>query len=145
MNDIFDKVGKTLSETGKVVGEKARMAGDFAKLNARIISSERSISDTYYVLGKYYYDTCKDKPDEEIAEAVNGITASLEAIVEMKAQLRALKGVILCASCGVDSPMENNYCGKCGAFIEKPKKEEFEGEIVDEGASEEIIVDEPIV
>jgi ribosomal protein L40E len=132
MSDIFDKVGKTLSDTGRVVTEKAKMAGDFAKLNARIISCERSICENYSILGKFYYDTYKDNPAEDAKESVAGISDALDAIADMKAQLRAMKGYIRCPACGADSPLENDYCGKCGAFIEKPKKEEFEGEVVDD-------------
>jgi len=139
MGDIFDKVGKTLSETGKVVGEKAKMAGEFAKLNAKIIGSERSISENYTVLGKFYYDTYKDSPAEGASEAVANITAAFDTISDMKAQLRALRGVIECPKCGVDSPLENDYCGKCGTFIEKPVKAEPEAE---EELAEEIIEEE---
>jgi hypothetical protein len=131
MGDIFDKVGKTLTDTGEAVGEKAKMAVEYAKLNAKIISCERSISENYSVLGKFYYDTFKDNPAEGAKEAVDGITDALASIAESKAKLRALRGYIKCPACGVDSPLDNDYCGKCGAFLEKPKKEEFEGEVVD--------------
>lgn len=134
MSDFFKNVKETLTETGKTVGEKTKQVGNAAKLNAKIISSEHSISDNYTILGKYYYDTYKDNPDESVAETVNSITASLETIKEMKSQLLAIKGLVKCGSCGADCPFEDSFCGKCGAKLEKPEPpvEETTEEISDE-------------
>ena len=142
MGDIFDKVGKTISETGKVVGDKAKMVGEIARLNAKILGRERAIGDNYTVIGKFYYETYKDNPEEGAAEAVGNITAAFEAIADMKTQLRTLKGMIKCAKCGVDSPIDNDYCGKCGAFIEKPviaEDLEEDDEIVEAKPIEEMV------
>lgn len=121
MSDFFKKVGETISETGKSVSEKTKQVGSAAKLNAKIISSEHSISDNYVILGKYYYDTYKDDPDEDIAETVNAITASIETIAEMKSQLLAIKGLVKCEQCGAGCPVEDDFCGKCGAKLVKPE------------------------
>lgn len=121
MSDIFKKIGETLSETGKTVGEKTKQVGNVAKLNAKIISSEHSVSDGYTSLGKYYYDTYKDNPDEAVAETVNNITASLDTIAEMKSQILAIKGMVRCTACGAECPFEDSFCGKCGAELEKPE------------------------
>ena len=123
MSDFFKNVKETITETGKTVGEKTKQVGNAARLNAKIIASEHSISDNYTILGKYYYDTYKDNPDESVAENVNAITASLETIKEMKGQILAIKGLVKCvnADCGADCPYEDNFCGKCGAKLEKPE------------------------
>ena len=130
MSDILKKISDTISETGKTVGEKTKQVGNSAKLNAKIIASERSISENYVILGKYYYDKYKDNPDEEIAETVNAITASADAIEEMKSQILAIKGLVKCQSCGAACPVDDDYCGKCGAKLIKPEPpvEEIETE-----------------
>ena len=92
MSDIFKKITETITETGKNVGEKTKQVGNTAKLNARIMSSERSVSENYTLIGKYYYDTYKNNPDEEIAETVNAVTAALNTIEDLKGQVLALKG-----------------------------------------------------
>lgn len=142
MSDFLKKVGETITETGKSVGEKTKQVGNAAKLNAKIISSERSISDNYTILGKYYYDTHKDTPDEEVVETVNAITASIDAIAEMKAQILAIKGLVKCTECGADCPNEDDFCGKCGAKLVKPEppvveEPEAEAEVTEEAAEEE--------
>ena len=121
MSDILKKIGDTLTDAGKTVGEKTKQAGTVAKLNAKIISSERSISESYTILGKYYYDTYKDNPDDEIAETVNAVTAAVDAIAELKSELLAIKGLVKCTKCGGECPFEDTFCGKCGAELEKPE------------------------
>ncbi len=131
MNDIIKKFTDTITETGKNVGEKTKQVGNTAKLNAKIIASERSISENYTLIGKYYYDTYKENPDADIADAVNAVTASLETIADMKNQILALKGLVKC-SCGASCPIEDTFCGKCGAMLEKPETiEEAETEKAD--------------
>ena len=143
MSDILKKLGETITETGKTVGEKTKQVGNVAKLNAKIISSEHSISDNYTILGKYYYDTYKNNPDEEIAETVNSITASIDAIDEMKNQILAIKGLVKCQSCGAGFPFEDDFCGKCGAKLEKPEPPvEEEEEIAEEAEAEEETAEE---
>ena len=73
MSDIIKKITDTITETGKNVGEKTKQVGNTAKLNAKIIASERSISESYTLIGKYYYDMYKDNPDAELIELVKDI------------------------------------------------------------------------
>ena len=145
MSDIIKKITDTITETGKNVGEKTKQVGNTAKLNAKIIASERSISENYTLIGKYYYDTYKDNPDAEIADAVNAVTASIETITEMKNQILAIKGLVKC-SCGASCPIEDTFCGKCGAKLEKPEPvvEEAVEETAEEKADIEIVVAEEI-
>ncbi|MDE6764458.1 MAG: hypothetical protein K2J73_12385 [Oscillospiraceae bacterium] len=132
MSDILKKIGDTLTDAGKTVGEKTKQAGTVAKLNAKIISSERSISESYSILGKYYYDTYKANPDEEIAETVNAVTAAIDAISELKSEILAIKGLVKCTKCGGECPFEDTFCGKCGAVLEKPEPAEDEVEDFEE-------------
>jgi len=146
MSDIIKKITDTITETGKNVGEKTKQVGNTAKLNAKIISSERSISENYTLIGKYYYDMYKENPDAEIADAVNSVTASLETIAEMKSQILAIKGLVKC-SCGASCPIEDSFCGKCGAVLEKPEpvvEEEVVEEAAEEKADIEIVVAEEV-
>ncbi len=142
MSDIIKKITDTITETGKNVGEKTKQVGNTAKLNAKIISSERSISENYTLIGKYYYDTYKENPDAEIADAVNSVTAALDTIDEMKDQLLALKGLIKCDKCGANCPIDDTFCGKCGAMLEKP--EPVVEEVAEEKADIEVVVAEEV-
>ncbi len=141
MSDILKKIGDTLTDAGKTVGEKTKQVGSVAKINAQIISCDHSISENYSILGKYYYDTYKDNPDDEIAETVNAVTASIETIAELKSELLAIKGLIKCQKCGSECPFEDTFCGKCGAELEKPEpveEEVEESEEIGEAAEDEV-------
>ena len=129
MSDFFKKVGETITETGKSVSEKTKQVGNVAKLNAKIIASEHSISENYVILGKYYYDNYKNNPDEAVAETVNSVTASIDTIEEMRTQLLAAKGLVKCVQCGASCPSEDDFCGKCGAKLVKPEPPVEEEEI----------------
>lgn len=129
MSDIFEKVGRTLSDTGRAVSEKTKQVGDVVRLNAKIISEERSISDNYVKIGKTYYDNFSDNPSPDFEEAVNAITASIDAIKDMKTQILAIRGMVKCAECGANASSEDSFCGKCGAKLEKPEPKE-EDEII---------------
>lgn len=129
MNDVIEKISKTISETGKVVSEKTKLVGETAKLNSRIISKEGIVRTNYSAIGEFYYNKYKDAPDAEIADTVNELTEALNSIAEMKAQILSLKGAVKCVECGAECPIENSFCGHCGAKLikpEPPKEEEPE-------------------
>ncbi|MGN0554232.1 MAG: hypothetical protein ACI4I1_12695 [Oscillospiraceae bacterium] len=151
MNDVIEKISKTLTETGKAVSEKTKFVGESAKLNGKIISKEGSVRSNYSVIGEFYYNKYKDNPDADIAETVNEVTEALNSIEEMKAQLLSLKGAVKCTACGAESPIENAFCGQCGAKLVKPEPpqeeptetaeeaapEVFEGEVIDTEKTDE--------
>ena len=121
MNDVIEKISKTISETGKVVSEKTKLVGETARLNSKILSKEGVVRSNYSAIGEFYYNKYKDVPDEDIAETINDTTAALNAIDEMKAQLLSLKGAVKCVECGAECPIDNSYCGHCGAKLVKPE------------------------
>ncbi|MGN1136840.1 MAG: zinc-ribbon domain-containing protein [Oscillospiraceae bacterium] len=121
MNDVIEKISKTITETGKVVSEKTKFVGESAKLNGKIISKENSVRSNYSVIGEFYYNKYKDNPDADIAETVNEVTEALNSIDEMKAQLLSLKGAVKCTECGAECPLDNSFCGQCGAKLVKPE------------------------
>ncbi len=141
MNDVVEKISKVFTDTGKAVSEKTKQVGEVTKLNSRISSSERAITENYIAIGKYYYENYRTNPDAEVAEEVNAIAASIDSIVEMKAQILMLKGMVKCVKCGAECPIDDVYCGKCGAVLEKPEPI-VEEPMVEENAAvpEEVVV-----
>ncbi len=121
MNDVIEKISKTISETGKVVSEKTKLVGETARLNSKILSKEGVVRANYSAIGEFYYNKYKDAPDADIADTVNEITEALSSIDEMKAQILSLKGAVKCVECGAECPIENSYCGHCGAKLVKPE------------------------
>lgn len=147
MNDVIEKISKTISETGKVVSEKTKLVGESARLNSKIISKEGVVRSNYSAIGEFYYNKYKDAPDEDIAETVKETTEALVAIDEMKAQLLSLKGAVKCTECGAECPIENAFCGHCGAKLvkpEPPKEEEVAEEASEAAETTEVLEGEVI-
>ena len=149
MNEILEKISnvtKVASEKAKqaatVVSEKTNQVSEIAKLNGKITMSEHTISTNYTILGKYYYDTYKDNPDDGASEAVNNITAALDSIEEMKAQILSIKGAVKCKNCGAECPVDFNFCSKCGTELEKPEPPVEEEEAVSPEAIEVVSKEE---
>jgi ribosomal protein L40E len=144
MSEILSKIGKTISDTGKVVGEKTKQMTDLAKLNYKIGTLEQSLINSYIELGKEYYEENNENPSEKTAETVAEIKSTLSTITEIKAQINAIRGVNICQSCGAEMPLENDFCGKCGAKLVKPvipdpveEKEEVITEEIDDTVIDE--------
>ena len=64
----------------------------------------------------------------------------------MKSQILAIKGLVKCTQCGASCPIEDSFCGKCGAVLEKPEPvvEEEVVEEAEEKADIEIVVAEEV-
>ncbi|MCM1577409.1 MAG: zinc-ribbon domain-containing protein [Ruminococcus sp.] len=126
---MFEKIAETLSSTGKAVTEKTKQGSDIVKANIKIANEERALTDIYTEMGKLYYDNHKDDPCCEAMSALCSRASEKIASVEaLKAQVMALKGVNVCPNCGAEIPQENEFCGKCGAKIERPAPEKAANE-----------------
>ena len=119
---MFEKFAETINNAGKAVGEKTKLGTDVVKANFKISSEERALNELYLEIGKTYYDNNLDNPCcetmKELFDKVSEKKASIEALKE---HVRKIKGVLLCQNCGAEVDSENDYCGKCGAHLEKPE------------------------
>lgn len=137
---MFERFQKTVTDAGKTIGEKTKQGSDIAKAKLKISSEERALTDLYYEIGKTYYENNSDNPCCDTMKELFEKVAEKAALIEsLKAQVRTLKGVVVCESCGADVPLENDFCGKCGAKIVRPEPviEEAAEEIIDHEAAEE--------
>lgn len=117
----FEEIGKKISQTGKAAGEKAKQVSEIAKLNIKLGTAEKEADELLLMLGKKAYETSKGNADSEFFGECEEIAAKLDSVKEIKAQIHALKGVVICGKCGAEVDLENEFCGKCGAKVEKPE------------------------
>lgn len=118
---MFEKIVETLNNTGKTVSEKTKQGSDIVKANIKISSEERALNDVYLEIGKTYYEKNAENPCCDTMKELFGMVAEKKAsIAALKQQIRTIKGVSVCEACGAENPVENEFCGKCGAKIEKP-------------------------
>ena len=141
---MFEEWGKKLSETGKAVGDKTKQVSELAKLNYKIVAEEKAVEELYSVLGKMIYEVEKGNSEFAFYGQCEEISAKLDAIAELKAQVSALKGVCKCQNCGAEVDIANDYCGKCGTKLVKPEPKQEEPAAVEEAADDveiNIVVD----
>ena len=117
----FEEIGKKISQTGKAAGDKAKQVSEIAKLNIKLGTAEKEADELLLMLGKKAYEASKGNADSEFFGECEEIAAKLDSVKEIKAQIHALKGVVICGKCGAEVDLENEFCGKCGAKVEKPE------------------------
>lgn len=131
--NVFDKIGKTLSDAGKTAAEAGKDAADKAKnfaevtkLNHQISQCESRMRDVYVEIGKKFYEENKNNPSEEYEGLFVQIANENMNIANIRAQVSRIKGVIYCPSCGAENSAENIFCCKCGAGGIRPADPEPE-------------------
>lgn len=138
---MFEKIVETINNTGKVVGEKTKQGSEVVKANIKISSEERALNELYTEIGKTYYENNRENPCCDTMKELFEMADEKKAVIsDLKQQLRAIKGVSVCGNCGAECPIENDFCGKCGAKIEKPEPpvETPEEEVIDHEDTVEI-------
>lgn len=122
--DFFSKLGDKISNTSKDVAKKAKDVAEIANLNSQITTKETTIKSTYVEIGKYVYENLKEDAPAEIAEKFAAIDALMAEIAEMKKNIQALKGVMVCPNCGKDVETGAAFCPGCGNKMPEPVVEE---------------------
>ncbi|MFP3156128.1 zinc ribbon domain-containing protein [Lachnospiraceae bacterium ZAX-1] len=111
--DFFQKLGDTISATGKDVSQKAKEITDIAKLNLDIKSKEGFIRRQYEEIGRKYYELHKNE-EEPFVDEITAIDKALEEITRMQAEIAELRGFKKCEGCGAFMDWDAQYCNKCG-------------------------------
>lgn len=128
--ELFDRLGDTIVSVSKDATQKAKDISDLARIRMEIRSKQDYLNKLFLEIGKIYYDAHKDDEEKEFKEQMLLVKDAQEVIEELNQQLGQIKGMVRCAACGQDMPMEADYCSKCGRKLVKPEKETAEAEDV---------------
>lgn len=132
--DIFNKIGETLTTTGKDIAKKAKDIVDVNTIKANINEQKKAIRKAYERIGEAYYKEHENlgEHDYEIEfEVIGEANAKLKELYE---QLNTLRKVCVCPECGATLPDDSEYCNKCGV---KLQKKVVDVEIKEEDAEDE--------
>lgn len=121
---FFEDIGKKVSQTSQDAIKKTKILAETTKLNSQISGEKRVISDNYSKIGEKYFELFGDDPDENMACFVTAIKDALAKIEEYEAQIKALKGVASCKSCGAELKEGALFCTACGAKVEETQPED---------------------
>ena len=117
--DIFNKIGDTITSTGKDLAKKAKDIVDVGTVKANISDQKKVIRKAYERIGEAYYKEHVDAGEHayEIEfEVVGEANAKLKELYE---QLNTLRKVCVCSSCGATLPDDSEFCNKCGIKLHK--------------------------
>lgn len=114
-----------LSKSAKTFAEKAvRKTGEVAesaKLAFTLKTEEMKLDGLFEELGRL----CYDKADEAlIAAQILEIDEQKSVIAQIKAEIAANSGKLICESCGKEIPSEAAFCSYCGKKQAQKKKSE---------------------
>lgn len=132
---FFDKLGETLSNTGKDVAKKAKELAEVASLNSQVSAQEESINKVFLEIGKMVYEKKEEWTSPEMAEKFGTVDAAYAEIARLKKEIMTVKGVKQCPKCGAEVQNDSAFCPSCGTAI--PKEEPQAAEPVQEEAPAE--------
>lgn len=128
-----------ISAFTKGVGQKAKGNYDVVAMNNRVSSLNKEILQIYSQIGKQYYETRREMPDEDFVGLIDRVKQLEEEIEDVKQQIERTKAATaavslkatttideevvdasngFCESCGAPLPTESIFCIRCGAKIE---------------------------
>ena len=114
---FFDEIGKKISQTGQDVVQKTKDTAEVLRLNNAISDEEKRIQSLYTEIGKRYAELHAEDCEEALKEWVEGIKSANAAIAAHNEQIKRLKGIIPCPTCGADLPEGATFCTQCGTRI----------------------------
>ena len=117
---MFENLNEKITKTGKAVEGKTKKIAESAKLSYKVSEEKRALELLFTALGKACYKAESENGESVYADSCAEISEKIAKIEEMKAQIRAVKGVVICDNCGAEVSIENDYCGKCGSKLNKP-------------------------
>lgn len=112
--DFFQKIGATLSNTGKDIAEKTKKLSDTSKLNSEISKQQNTINQTYTQIGKIYFEKYSNLDCSELKELCDSITAANAKIEELQKEITQIKGLTNCPKCNAEISTSATFCGNCG-------------------------------
>ena len=111
---FFEQLGKKLSDAGQGVAQQTKNFADVSRLNGTISDKERQITQLYQSIGQAYYQRHQNDGDLEFQSETEEIKKLLSEIAQHQEEIKRIKGVVKCPSCGADVPAQAAFCNSCG-------------------------------
>lgn len=121
---FFEQLGKRLTDMGQGVAKQTKNFTDITRLNAAISDKEKQVSQFYLALGQAYYEMHQNNPNAELGEQIEEIRALRAQILQYQEEIKRIKCVVKCISCGADLPPNSTFCSACGARVVQEKLQE---------------------
>ena len=120
---LFDDLSKTVSDLSRQTAEKTKRWTEMARIRALIAEEEGKRDSSYQMIGKLYVQRHAADPGEDFQSLVEAARKSEAAMEAYREQLRRIRGMLRCETCGTENPDTAAYCGCCGRPLPRKPQE----------------------
>lgn len=125
--DFFDELGKKTTETYHEVKKQVTNFSEEFKLKSKVNNLKERKNTLYTEIGEIVYSDIKDNKDIDknvVTEKCNELSAVLEEISRLEAEILSYRKMRICDGCGKKIDNEHRFCPYCGKEQPEIKKEE---------------------
>ena len=139
MKDIFEEIGKVLSETAETVSNKAGEVVGAQRVRSQMNTLKRSNTRDFKDMGLLIYEKFKNGEviDTELVTICEEIEKRENACEELEQQLAEAKGASKCPKCGKMLGKSMIFCPYCGINVEEEKEAAAEAKEENEPEADE--------
>ena len=136
---FWDKFSETVSSKSKEVADKAKEIAEVTSLTSKISTQESLIEKYFNEIGRFVYEHKDEQCDNGLEERFKLVDAAYEEIEKLKKDIRKIKGIKLCESCGAEVASDVAFCPKCGTAVPEEIPHEVQAEEVKEVPAEDAV------
>lgn len=111
----FEEIGRKMRKFSRNTVEEVQKMNEVRQLNGRISDAKKQIANLYTEIGKKLYEQYKESALTGFESEIQTINEKYFQIEELKDQIRAVKGVVLCPCCNMEVGASERYCSNCGS------------------------------
>lgn len=108
-------LGKKITDAGQGVAQSTKNFTEVNRLSGVIADREKEVKELYASLGKLYYEGHNRDPKAEGAALIGAINTLKEEIDRCQEEIKRIKGMGKCPSCGAGLSQGIAFCPNCGA------------------------------
>ncbi|MDE5680242.1 MAG: hypothetical protein K2I01_07435 [Lachnospiraceae bacterium] len=91
--DFINKVEETITAKGQRVVDKAKEMAEVASLKSQIGTCEEVIKKNYAEIGRLYYETYGDNPEELFEKQCRAVKNAQNGVQDLEQKIRQIKGI----------------------------------------------------
>lgn len=111
----IENITKKVKKLGRDTVEEVQKMNEIRQLKGRISAANKQINGKYMEIGRKFFELNSASAPEGFEEYIQAINDAQELIGQLKEQIRAVKGVVLCPSCNMEVPIGERFCSNCGS------------------------------